>query len=40
MFKYLKVNDFCFNLQGSAGRREIHHGYLNPTAGIRDQVMS
>jgi hypothetical protein len=38
MYKYLKVKDLSFNSQDHAGPRGIHHGYLNRTAGIRDQA--
>jgi len=38
MYKLLKVNVFSYNPSARADRRGIHHGYLNQTVGIRDQV--
>jgi hypothetical protein len=38
MYKRLKLNDFPYNSPVRADRARMHHGYLNLTVGIRDQV--
>jgi hypothetical protein len=38
MYKRLKIKNLSYNLAVRALRRQMHQGYLNLTAGIRDQA--